>query len=135
MTEKELATKVVDTMFDSDWFSQWLGIERVSIQPGSATLRMKIKKEMLNGFQIVHGGIYYSLADSALAFASNSYGIKSVSIETSISHLKPCKEGDVLTAITKEISVSNKIALYQIDIHNQHDVLVAVFKGTVYRTG
>jgi acyl-CoA thioesterase len=135
MTEKELATKVVDTMFDSDWFSQWLGIERVSIQPGSATLRMKIKKEMLNGFQIVHGGIYYSLADSALAFASNSYGIKSVSIETSISHLKPCKEGDIITATTKEISVSNKIALYHIDIHNQHDVLVAVFKGTVYRTG
>jgi acyl-CoA thioesterase len=135
MEQKEIANKVVDTMFESDWFSQWLGIERIEIKPGIAQLKLKVRREMLNGFQILHGGIYYSLADSALAFASNSYGIKSVSIETSISHLKPCKEGDEISAITKEISVTNKIAIYHIDIFNQDHELVSVFKGTVYRTG
>ena len=99
-------------MYDNDWFSQWLGIERALIEEGKCILKLKVKKEMLNGFQILHGGIYYSLADSALAFASNSYGIKSVSIETSISHLLPCKEGDIITATTIEVSKTNKIAIY-----------------------
>lgn len=135
MSNNNTAIKVVETMFESDWFSQWLGIERVEIKPGSAILKLTVRREMLNGFQILHGGIYYSLADSALAFASNSYGIKSVSIETSISHIKPCKEGDTIIAVTKEISMSNKIAIYNIDIFNQQNVLVSAFKGTVYRTG
>ena len=85
--KNNLANKVVDAMFDNDSFSQWLGIERSTVEEGRCVLKMKIRKEMLNGFQILHGGIYYSLADSALAFAANSYGIKSVSIETSISHI------------------------------------------------
>ncbi len=133
--EKNKANKVVDLMYENDWFSQWLGIERVFVEEGRCILKLKVKKEMLNGFQILHGGIYYSLADSALAFASNSYGIKSVSIETSISHLLPCKEGDVVTATTNEVSKTNKIAIYNIDITNQDNKLVAVFKGTVYITG
>ena len=130
--EKNKANKVVDLMYENDWFSQWLGIERVFVEEGRCILKLKVKKEMLNGFQILHGGIYYSLADSALAFASNSYGIKSVSIETSISHLLPCKEGDVVTATTNEVSKTNKIAIYNIDITNQDNKLVAFFKGTVY---
>jgi acyl-CoA thioesterase len=135
MKKKELATKVVDTMFENDWFSQWLGIERVLIEPGKCILKMQIRKEMLNGFQILHGGVYYSLADSALAFACNSYGIKSVSIETSISHIKPCAEGETIMAETVEVSLSNRIAIYTINISNQENILVATFKGTVYRTG
>lgn len=135
MMSSDLAKKVVDEMFDNDWFSQWLGIERVLVEKGRCILKLQVKKEMLNGFQIVHGGIYYSLADSALAFAANSYGIKSVSIETSISHLQPCKEGDSIIAETIEISKSNKIAIYNININNQENKLVAVFKGTVYITG
>ena len=95
---------------------------------------MKVRKEMLNGFGIAHGGITYSFADSAFAFASNSRGKKAVSIETSISHLKTVNEGDVLTAKAKEIHVSNKIGTYLIDVTNQNDDLVASFKGTVYRT-
>jgi acyl-CoA thioesterase len=134
MDEKELAKKVVDTMFDKDWFSQWLGIERIKVKPGHCILKMKIRKEMLNGFAIAHGGITYSLADSALAFASNSHGRKSVSIETSISHLVSMKEGDTLTAEAKEISVSNKIGIYHINITDQEGKTVALFKGTVYRT-
>ena len=95
---------------------------------------MTVRKEMLNGFYILHGGIAYSLADSALAFASNGHGRKAVSVETSISHTHACKEGDVLTTHTEEMSLSNKIGVYQITITNQDDKTVALFKGTVYRT-
>jgi|SRR6185437_3923811 len=134
MDKNELAKKVVDTMYNSDWFSQWLGIERVKVEPGHCILRMKIRKEMLNGFAIAHGGITYSLADSALAFASNSHGRKSVSVETSISHIVSLKEGDIITAEAEEINVSNKIGIYHINITNQDGQKVALFKGTVYRT-
>ena len=130
-----LAKKVVDTMLEKDWFSQWLGIEIVELKPGYVKLKIKIKKEMLNGFQIVHGGIYYSIADSALAFASNSYGIKSVSVETSISHLVSGSEGEEIFAETEEIFSGNKIAVYTINILNKENKKVAVFKGTVYKTG
>lgn len=126
--------EVVSKMFDSDWFSQWLGIERVKVEEGSCVLKMMVRKEMLNGFGIAHGGITYSLADSALAFASNSHGRKSVSVETSISHTAQLHEGDVITATAEEMSISNKIAVYHITIKNQEDKTVALFKGTVYRT-
>ena len=134
MADKSLAQKVVNQMYDHDWFSQWMGIERVAVDTGKCVLRMKVRKDMLNGFQIAHGGITYSLADSALAFASNSHGRKAVSVETSISHTISVKEGDVLTATAEEVSLSNKIAVYTIVVTNQSNEKVALFKGTVYRT-
>ena len=121
-------------MYDNDAFSQWLGIEIMEISEGFCKLKMTVRKEMLNGFQIAHGGIAYSLADSALAFASNSQGRKSLSVETSISHLVSVKEGDVITAVTNEISLSQKIGVYLISIKNQDYKEVAIFKGTVYRS-
>lgn len=134
MDKNELAKRVVDTMYNSDWFSQWLGIERIKVEPGYCVLKMKVRKEMLNGFAIAHGGITYSLADSALAFASNSHGRKSVSVETSISHVESLKEGDTITAEAKEVSLSNRIGIYDITVINQEGKKVALFKGTVYRT-
>jgi acyl-CoA thioesterase len=134
MNPEETAIKVVDTMFDNDWFSQWLGIERIEVKPGKCILRMIIRKEMLNGFNILHGGITFSLADSALAFASNSYGKKSVSIEASMSYIGQVKEGDMLTATVEEASLTNKIGIYNISVTKQDDMLIALFKGTVYRT-
>lgn len=134
MSESTVAKKVVDKMFDADWFSQWLGIEKVLVESGKCVLRMSVKKEMLNGFGIAHGGITYSLADSALAFASNSHGRMAVSIETSISHTKSLKEGDVITATAEELSLTDKIGVYQVNIINQNQETVALFKGTVYRT-
>ena len=89
---------------------------------------------MTNGFNIAHGCITYSLAYSALAFASNSHGRKCVSVETSISNTKPCLIGDVLTARAVEKSITNKIGIYEITITNKDQVIVALFKGTVYRT-
>ena len=134
MDPKELATKVVDQMYNNDPFSQWLGIERVEDGVGTSLLRMTVTKEMLNGFGIAHGGITYSLADSALAFASNSYGEQCVSIETSISHTKAVKEGDVLTAIAKEANRTDKIAVYEVSVFNQDNETVAIFRGNVYNT-
>lgn len=124
-----------EKMLANDAMSLWLGIEIISIEPGTCSLKMPVRKEMLNGFGIAHGGITYSLADSALAFASNSHGIQCVSIETSISHTKPVKENDLLTATAKELSLSNKIAVYDVVVANQRNETVALFKGTVYRTG
>ena len=126
--------KIINKMFDQDAFSQWLGIEIIDVSKGFCQLKMTVRKEMLNGFQIAHGGIAYSLADSALAFASNSQGRKSLSVETSISHTVSVKEGEVLTVATKELSLSDKIGVYLITIINQRNEDVAYFKGTVYRT-
>jgi acyl-CoA thioesterase len=133
MDKQTLAEKVVYTMFTNDYFSQWLGIEIVKAGSGNCILKMKIRKEMLNGFSIAHGGIAYSLADSALAFASNSHGRKSLSIETSISHTVSLKEGDIILASAQEINLSYKIGIYYITITN-NDNTVALFRGTVYRT-
>ncbi|MBT6014299.1 MAG: hotdog fold thioesterase [Flavobacteriales bacterium] len=130
----DLAKKLVDKMMNGDAFSQWLGIEVFEISNGFCKLQMTVREEMTNGFNIAHGGIAYSLADSCLAFAANSDGIQSVSIETSISHTKKVKSGDILTATSKEINKSNKTALYYITITNQDKLEVAHFKGTVYRT-
>jgi len=134
MTDKEKAVKVVDLMFNNDPFSQWLGVERVNDDRGVSILKMTIRKEMLNGFSIAHGGIAYALADSCLAFASNSHGRKSVSVETSISHTHPLREGDVITAEAEEVSLTKKIGIYHVRILNQDKETVALFKGTDYRT-
>jgi acyl-CoA thioesterase len=128
------ANKIVKTMYEGDAFSKWLGIEIVLVGEGLCELKLIVREGMTNGFGIAHGGITYSLADSALAFASNSHGRKSVSVETSISHTKQCVVGDVISAKAKEKSISNKIAIYEITITNQNDEMVALFKGTVYRT-
>ena len=126
--------KIINKMLDQDAFSHWLGIKIVEVSEGNCQLQMPVRSEMLNGFQIAHGGIAYSLADSALAFASNSHGRKSLSVETSISHTVSVKEGNVLTAATEELSLSDKIGVYLITITNQDNQKVAYFKGTVYRT-
>jgi len=130
---KSKAERIVDAMMEKDRFSQWLGIERIEEKEGFCKLKMIIRKEMCNGFEIAHGGISFSLADSALAFASNSYGRHALSIETSISHIKPLKAGDTIIAIATEQSKSNKIGIYEVRIENEKNELVALFKGTVYR--
>ena len=131
MTAKE----IIDKMMAVDEMSQWLGIEILDYTPGAISVKMTVRQEMVNGFNVAHGGITYSLADSALAFSSNSRGIHSMSIETSISHLKKVNAGDVLTVHTKELTLSRKTGVYMMDVYNQNEELVAHFKGTVYRTG
>jgi len=132
--DNALAKKVVDHMYDNDLFSQWLGIERVKIEQGHCILKMKVRQEMVNGFGIAHGGIAFSFADSALAFASNAYGRLSVALDCSINFSVAVKIGDELTAIANELSLTNKTGTYLIEITNQRNEKVAFFKGTVYRT-
>jgi len=129
MTPKEIVHK----MYDNDPFSKWLGIEVEHIAEGTCQLSMTIRKEMLNGFGIAHGGIAYSIADSALAFAANTHGRQSVSIDTSINHTETLKEGDKIIAMAKEESLKNRFGFYKIEIKRE-DTIVALFKGTVYRT-
>jgi acyl-CoA thioesterase len=123
--------EIVQLMLEKDAFSQLLGIEVLQISEGSCQLAMSVSKDLLNGFNIAHGGICYSLADSALAFAANSYGFQSVSIETSISHVKKVVENDCLTATVKELNKTFKSGLYEVTVTNQHQEPVAFFKGTV----
>ena len=128
-------SEIINKMIGSDKMSQWLGIKVISYEKGAVIISMLVKEEMVNGFNVAHGGITYSLADSALAFSANSHGIHSMSIETSISHQKMVKVGDILIAQSKELSLSKKIGVYEVSITNQNKVLVAHFKGTVYRSG
>lgn len=127
------ATKVIDQMMAKDGFTAWLGAIRIDEGEGYSKLQMTIRKEMCNGFGIAHGGISFSLADSAFAFASNSHGRHAVSIETSISHLNPLYAGDIINATANEISLGNSIAVYEVHVEKEDGTLVALFKGTVYR--
>ena len=129
MTPKEIVNK----MLQNDFFSHWLGINVESIEEGTCKLSMTIRKEMLNGFAIAHGGITYSLADSALAFASNSHGRQSVSIDTSINHFETLKEGDKIMAVAKQEALKNKFGFYTIEVKKENTI-VAIFKGTVFRS-
>ena len=135
MSPEEKAKKIVDKMYNNDPMSQWLGIQRLQDGPGISRLSMVVRSEMLNGFSIAHGGITYCLADSALAFASNSHGIQAVSIETSISHVAPVASGDTLYTQVEEKNLTNRTGLYFISVVNQNEKVVAYFKGTVFRTG
>ena len=132
-TMDDKTKKIVDKMMEKDLFSQWLGIERLEEREGYCALKMKIRPEMCNGFEIAHGGISFALADSALAFASNSRGRHSVSIETSISHIRSIRAGETIIATAREKSVSNSIGIYEVSINKENGDLVALFKGTVFR--
>lgn len=134
-TEKDkLANDVVSHMMQHDRFSQWLGIEIIEIKEGYSKIKMTIREEMVNGFGIIHGGIAFSLADSAFAFACNNRNVLSVALDTSINFIKPVHTGDVLVAEAKEMHNGKSTGLYHIAIFNQHDHVVAQFKGLCYRT-
>lgn len=128
-------SEVVTHMMQHDLFSQWLGIEVLEIKEGYSKIKMTIRKEMINGFGIIHGGIAFSLADSAFAFACNNRNNLSVALDTSINFIKPVHVDDVLTAEATELHNGKSTGLYHINIYNQHDHQVAQFKGLCYRTG
>lgn len=130
-----LAKKVVDRMMKDDLFSQWLGIVVIEVREGYSKIKMKVREEMLNGLGIVHGGIAFSLADSAFAFACNNRDNLSVALDTSINFTKPVHVGDELMAEAKEIHNGKSTGLYHITIFNQNQHAVAIFKGTCFRTG
>lgn len=127
--------EVVNHMMENDFFSQWLGIEVLEIKEGYSKIKMTVRKEMVNGFGIVHGGIPFSLADSAFAFACNNRNNLSVALDTSINFIKPVQVGDELTAEAIEIHNGRSTGLYQVTITNQQKHDIALFKGLCFRTG
>ncbi|CAN5817259.1 hydroxyphenylacetyl-CoA thioesterase PaaI [soil metagenome] len=135
MTDKdELAKKVVDRMMETDYFSSWMGVKVLDVKESYSRIEMTLRKEMLNGFGLAHGGITFAFADSAFAFACNSDGKVTVALDVSISFPKAGKEGDILTAEAKLVNKTNRTGLYLIEVKNQRDDLVALFKGTCYKT-
>jgi len=126
---------VVNKMLETDAFSNWLGIGVIELKEGYSKITMTVRSEMLNGLGVVHGGIAFSLADSAFAFACNSRNNLSLALDTSINFLKPVYINDVLIAEATEIHNGKSTGLYLIKITNQKDQTVAIFKGTCFRTG
>ena len=138
MTQEEKdrsAIAVVDKMMQEDAFSRWLGIEVLEVREGYSRLRMTLRDEMLNGFGVIHGGIAFSLADSAFAFACNNRNNLSVALDTSITFTKSTQPGDVLIAEAKELHHGRSTGLYLVTIINNRGEQVALFKGTCFRTG
>jgi len=132
--EQALAERVVNGMLEKDAFSEWLGIEVLEIAPRRSVVQMQVRAEMVNGFGVSNGGIAFSLADSALAFAANTHGRVTVAIENAITYPAPVRVGDVITAIAEEESASNRLAYFRVVVRRQDDTVVALFRGTVYRT-
>ena len=131
----DLHEQVVSHMMNHDAFSRWLGIEVLELKEGYSKIKMTIREEMTNGFYVTHGGIIFSLADSALAFACNNRNILSLALDCNISFLKQVNVGDELTADAKEIHNGRSTGVYSINVINQNNQLVALFKGTCFRTG
>lgn len=131
---QQLAERVVAGMLAQDHFSRWLGLTVSALAPGACTCTMTIRQEMVNGFGFAHGGIAYALADSALAFASNTGGMVNVSIDNTISYPTAVRVGDVLTATACEERRTARLGFYRVTVTNQRDEAVALFRGTVYQT-
>jgi acyl-CoA thioesterase len=126
--------QVLARMLEKDQFSRWLGLEVDECGQGYCRLNFQVTDIMVNGFAVIHGGILFSAADSAFAFACNSHGRLSVAMECSISFTRPANVGDRLMVEAKEVYLGHKVGVYDIRITNQAGDLVALFKGTSYRT-
>lgn len=121
-------------MLERDAFTRWLGAHIEDVRAGHCTLRMTVRDDMVNGFGVAHGGIAFSLADSAMAFACNSGERVTVAVDNSITYPAPIRPGDILAATADEETTSRKLGYYRVVVRNQDDVVVALFRGTVYRT-
>lgn len=126
--------EILKIMTAEDHFSKWLGLEVNEIGPAYCRLHYKVKQDMLNGFAYVHGGVLFSASDSAFAFACNTHGTVTLALDVSISFTKTAQIGEVLTVEAKELSSGNKTAVYDVRTTNERGELVAIFKGTAYKT-
>ncbi len=130
----DIAQQVVAGMLARDEFSRWLGIELVELAAGRCTLRMRVRGDMVNGFGVAHGGIAFSLADSAMAFACNDSTNVTVAVENSIAYPAAIRVDDELVATAEQESSSRKLAFYRVTVRREESEVVALFRGTVYRT-
>ena len=128
MTPDELAHAAAEAMWSTDTASRGLGMEIVAVAPGRATLTMTVSEAMLNGHEIAHGGYIFTLADSAFAFACNSYGERTVAQHCTISFIKPAAKGDRLVAVAREVSRSGRSGIYDVSV-SANGIIVAEFRG------
>ena len=128
-----LAEEVAQSMYERDTASQALGIRILRVAPGHAELTMTVRADMLNGHEICHGGFIFTLADSAFAYACNSYNLTTVASGCGIDFLAPARLGDVLTARAAELSVSGRTGVYDIEVRNGRGEKIALFRGKSYR--
>jgi acyl-CoA thioesterase len=129
MTPNEVAKATADAMYAADACSRALGLELLEVRPGYARMRMAVRADFLNGHQICHGGLIFTLADSTFAFACNTYNINTVASGCSIEFLRPVRESDVLTAEAVEQTLSGRTGIYDIRVTNSTDETVAMFRG------
>jgi acyl-CoA thioesterase len=130
----QTADAVKARMLGQDSFSQLLGLKVDEVAPGYCRLHFVVRPDMLNGFGALHGGVTFTAADTAFAFACNSHGRQSVGLTVTIDYLEAGRVGDVLTAEASEVSLKHKVGVYQVHVSNQHGTVLALFKGTAYRT-
>ena len=128
------AERIVRAMMAADRFSRSLGVEIIEIAPDRSVVSLTVRDDMVNGLGVAHGGVVYSLADTALAFASNTHGTVTVSIENGISYPAAVRIGDTLTATAEQERATRRLAFFRVTVRNQTDEAVALFRGTVYRT-
>jgi acyl-CoA thioesterase len=128
------AAAVVRHMLAHDVFSRWLGVEILDVGPARVTLRMAVRQDMTNGFGVCHGGVTFAFADSALAFASNTGGKVTVSVENSMTYPAAVRVGDLLLAEAEQEASSQRLAYYRVRVTRGDGAVVALFRGTVFRT-
>ncbi len=126
---RELAERVAQALYAIDKTSQALGIRIVEVRPGQARLSMVVRDDMVNGHRICHGGMVFTLADSAFAFACNSYNENTVAATASIDFLAPSRQGDELTATATEVWRSRRNGIYEVTVTNQEGARIALFRG------
>jgi acyl-CoA thioesterase len=126
---QQLAENVAQTLYAIDKTSQALGIRIVEVRPGYARLAMVVRGDMVNGHGICHGGMVFTLADSAFAFACNSHNENTVAATASIDFLAPSRQGDELTAIASEVWRSRRNGIYEVTVINQEGARIALFRG------
>lgn len=127
---KTVAERSAEAMWENDHASKQLGFEIIEVSEGAATLAMTVGQAHCNGHGMCHGGMTFSLADSAFAFACNSRNQATVAQHNSISYLAPAAQGDRLMAVAKEITLTGRTGIYDVTVTNQSGVVVAEFRGT-----
>lgn len=130
---QSLAERSAEAMYANDRASQGLGMRIIEVQPGYAKLSMVVRDDMLNGHDVCHGGLIFSLADSAFAFSCNSHGGTVVAAAASIDFLAPVHGGDELTAVAVERWRAKRSGVYEVTIVNQRGETVALFRGRSHR--
>jgi len=133
MTPQQLASACGEAMFSRDLASQRMGLELIQTTPGGSIMQVRVREDMIQGLGACHGGYLFAFADSAFAFACNSYNKATVALDCTIDFIAPAVLGDELTITARELQRSGRTGLYAIDIHNQHGNLIALFRGKSYQ--